>query len=135
MLDSAAINTVLLGTAAALVGLGLIGLLLPLRPARFVAGIALAHGGIALLLVELAALSEQTTTRLHALGLAAIVMGVLLQSIAVATLAALQRRTNNLRPQAVTDAAEAEWHLALGDTTMPKPGQATTGSSKNERAA
>ncbi|EIC21094.1 hypothetical protein [Thiorhodovibrio frisius] len=101
----------------------LLGLLLLMRPARLFAGMVLLHAGLVFFLAGLAARyggdSEVSAAglavRLHGLGVAVIVMGLLFASMLAAVRIALERRAGALQPQVLDDLASREWLVALGE--------------------
>lgn len=146
-LGALSLGDFLAAMALGLVGLGLLGMLLPLRALRFVVGIGLAHAGVALLLVLLAAASEGwlgtsgvlaslsagsaavIAARAPGLALAAIVFGVLAQALALMILTALSRKGETLDPEVITTAAEAQWRAFLGESA-----EAPTRAARPRRA-
>jgi multisubunit Na+/H+ antiporter MnhC subunit len=115
----------LLAVAGGVMGLGLLGLLLPLRPARLIAGVGLLQTGLLLLLGGLAAVSaDEVAASLHGLVLAALVIGVLMAALLSAVLIALKQRAGSLQAERLEALAHAEWQAALGDVPAAAPGRA-----------
>ncbi|WPL16283.1 hypothetical protein Thiowin_01236 [Thiorhodovibrio winogradskyi] len=128
ILESALVINLPVILAGVLIGLGLLGLLLPLRPARLLAGMGLLHAGLIFLLLELAARyggagwfggdiglsGAGLAARLHGLALAVLVMGLLFAAMLAAVLIALDQRAGTLQTQALDDLARREWLVWLG---------------------